>query len=156
MNCILSIIIILSGLAFLYRGASILFKLGDINKKWKKTEISIIDSDMATGYEMIKYSYIEYFFPKITYEYHLNGQTIRSDKVAIEYKGLWTENRAEAIELLNKICADNIAFYNPDNTLESTIIPYLSKRRLSHNWSLVVAGMILIPFGLFLCWLDVA
>lgn len=150
-NCILSIIITLSGLAFLCRGACILFRLREIQSKWIKIEISIINSELATGYERIKYSDIEYFFPRVTYEYRLSEQVIRSDKVAIEYKGLWTENRVEATELLNQIHANNIAFYNPKNIFESTIIPFLSKRRTSHNWSLVVAGVILIFLGIFFC-----
>lgn len=152
MNCILLIIIALSGLAFLCRGASILYKLRGIHSKWIKIEISIINSELAAGYERIKYSDIEYFFPMVTYEYRLSEQVIRSNKVAIEYKGLWTESRVEAIELLNQIRANNIAFYNPKNILESIIVPCLTKRRISHNWSLVVAGVMLIFFGIFFCW----
>lgn len=152
MYCFLSIVLVFIGIVLFLRGVLILSRGRHIERVWVKTSINIINSVVDSVSCVMRYNTsIEYFYPSVTYEYEVKGYKICSNSVSIEKKGLWTESNTEAQELLNQILTAPTAYFNPNNIRESVIFPNLSKMRKSHNWSLVISGIMLIAMGVTFC-----
>lgn len=155
MYCFLPIVLIIVGSCLFLRGVFILSRPKAIQKNWIKVHARIINSMVESASEVMRYNFsIEYFYPSASYEYEVNGHKICGYRVSVEKKGLWTESNEEAQDMLNQIRTSHVVYYNPSNVRDAVIAPALSKMRMSHNWSLVVSGVVLICMGGIFCLIN--
>jgi hypothetical protein len=100
-----------------------------------------------------------YHYPEISYEYCLNKNTYRSNKVSFEKKNIWrTKEDIWGYEPLNpnwwwqdlKKGDKHQVFVNPKDITDSVLIKDLSKKRKSHHLALMISGVFLGVICMFL------
>ena len=140
------IIIIIIGIVFLVFGIKRLVRLKE-NKYNNRVEIEIKSAEIVSDIESIRFSRIEYYYPKVSYSYSVHGKNFNSSVVAFDKKNIWVDNIEDAKKMLNGIIHNRWAYYNSKNISDSVILKNIKSERLSHNYMLVVVGIILIIFA---------
>jgi hypothetical protein len=141
-------LLVVIGCVLVYLGSSRILRYRNV-ESWRQIDIEILDAEIGWQMESIRFSRVRYFYPEISYAYTVNGQYIRSDRVSFDKKGIWLDKREAAEKLLDEIKKNRSAFYNPRNIADSVILKDLAPKRISHDITLVISGLLLIFLGIY-------
>lgn len=146
-NYILPVALLIIGAALAVRGSMQLTRSSAV-RKWKEVTIEIETIGVDYKYDVIKYARLVYYFPVARYSYRIDGKVLQSRSVSLDKKGIWKDNIEAANKLAEEILAKKIAYLNPNDMTQSVLLPYVSKKRSSHYYSLTVSGLLLIGISI--------
>ena len=133
----------LIGATLLIRGV-LLYKKSLTLKSWLPVSISIISAEVGEYKRPEVYVHIEYYLPKIKYEYKVADELIVSESVAVNVDDLLSRDRDQVVGILSNIGENRTGYYNPKNIYESVIIRETSRKRKAHYRALIGSGLLLL------------
>ena len=144
------ILLTLIGAVLIFYGLKNILKLRSINK-WKGVEVSIDKAEIKSEKEFIsQYNYYTRYYPIIEYSYIIQGEKIKSNKVAIDKKGIWVDDIETAEKLMKDLIDNKTAYYNPSRIRDSLLIRSLPKKRIAHYKTLIVSGIFILVISALL------
>ena len=144
------ILLTLIGAVLIFYGLKNILKLRSINK-WKGVEVSIDKAEIKSEKEFIsQYNYYTRYYPIIEYSYIIQGEKIKSNKVAIDKKGIWVDDIETAEKLMKDLIDNKTAYYNPSRIRDSLLIRSLPKKRIAPYKTLIGSGIFILVISALL------
>ncbi len=127
--------------------------------KWPSVEATVLGVSEDSIDVIMHYKALRHFYPKIRYQYTLQGVDYVSDRVSFQVEDVWvpeydqwgikTDGNAKFWRHWKE--GEKIAAYvNPKDPAESVLIPRAARRNRSQQVALVVAGVLIGAVWFFL------
>lgn len=124
---------------------------------WPVTSGEVIESDVGVQYHRLAHVGPAWYFPKVRFSYAVNGRSYIGTRYAMEPRSVWSTSEDAAREMAADLQAGRAVTvcYKPDQPEMAVLRPGLGARSRSHYWAIIVAGILIVAFGLFFSLLAV-
>ncbi len=121
-------------------------------KGWWQASAKVVSISEAWADVPMRFGSLRYYFPRIEYEYEINGRVFRSHRVSFEEENIWQPevntwgdpNKKNAFFWSKWGNGTVIGIYvKPDTPSESVIVRDLNKKRRSHHIAIISGGMLI-------------
>ena len=123
---------------------------GRQSRYWPVTSGEMIDSGVGVWYRRLAQVGPALYFPEVRFSYAVNGKSYIGTRYAMEPQCVWSTDEVAAREIAAKLhsgCEVSV-YYKPDQPEFAVLHPGLGARSRSHYWAIIVAGFLIVAFGL--------
>ena len=103
MKIVAFFVLLIVGIVVFLRGWHLYRKTKSLDE-WLKVSVSISSAEVATARESAVNVFLNYYYPKINYQYEINGNIYESESVAPDLKACCFSSRQDAFILQRWIC----------------------------------------------------
>ena len=150
-------LLLLIALVFIYLGSSRIITYIRA-RNWVSNTATVASISEGQSLVVLRYQKIKFYFPLIEYIYQYGGNSYSSNRVSFEKQNIWipeVDIWGMPLDNSKKFWKDwskdsiILIYVNPKNPAQSVIIKNLNKKRSSHHFALIIAGLLVLLIWAF-------
>ena len=118
-------------------------------KKWKIAPANLLSLELEKQRQPSLYTTIYKWVPKAKYQYMVNGNKYVGQRISYDKWKLECDSVEDAKTIIKKIESTKNVYFNPKEIDSSVIFVETSKKARSHFATLLIGGLMLVGFSVF-------